>query len=70
MAVEREEHRSEGVDEQGADHGDVVLAGRINQLRQALREYYPSALEAFAEWTTAASWAFIERFGNRVISQV
>ena len=34
----------------------------INQLRQALREYYPTALEAFEEWTSAASWAFIERF--------
>jgi transposase len=34
----------------------------INQLRQALREYYPTALEAFDEWTTLASWAFIERF--------
>jgi transposase len=34
----------------------------INQLRQALREYYPTALEAFEDWTAAYAWAFIERF--------
>jgi len=34
----------------------------INQLRQALREYYPVALEAFEDWTSAHAWAFIERF--------
>lgn len=34
----------------------------INQLRQALREYYPTALEAFADWTAACAWRFIERF--------
>jgi transposase len=34
----------------------------INQLRQALREYYPTALEAFEEWTEPFAWAFIERF--------
>jgi transposase len=34
----------------------------INQLRQALREYYPTALEAFEDWTAAYPWAFIERF--------
>jgi transposase len=36
----------------------------INQLRQALREYYPSALEAFEDWTSPAAWAFVERFPN------
>jgi transposase len=34
----------------------------INQLRQALREYYPTALEAFEDWTAPCAWAFIERF--------
>lgn len=34
----------------------------INQLRQALREYYPTALEAFDDWTLPGAWAFIERF--------
>lgn len=34
----------------------------INQLRQALREYYPTALEAFEDWTVPSAWAFIERF--------
>lgn len=34
----------------------------INQLRQALREYYPTALEAFDVWTADFSRAFVERF--------
>jgi transposase len=34
----------------------------INQLRQALREYYPAALEAFEDWTAPCAWSFIERF--------
>lgn len=34
----------------------------INQLRQALYEYYPAALEAFDDWTNIAAWAFVERF--------
>jgi transposase len=34
----------------------------INQLRQALREYFPAALEAFEDWTVPHAWAFIERF--------
>jgi len=34
----------------------------VNQLRQALREYYPAALEAFDDWTLPAAWAFVERF--------
>jgi len=34
----------------------------INQLQQALHEYYPTALEAFDDWTTAGAWAFVEAF--------
>lgn len=36
----------------------------INQLRQALREYYPTALEAFDDWTSPCAWAFVERFST------
>lgn len=32
------------------------------QLRQALREYYPAALEAFEDWTLPSAWAFVEKF--------
>lgn len=34
----------------------------INQLREALHEYYPAALEAFDDWTKPAPWTFVERF--------
>ncbi len=34
----------------------------VNQLREALHEYYPAALEAFDDWTVPAPWAFIRRF--------
>ena len=34
----------------------------ICQLRAALHEYYPVALEAFDEWTLSSAWAFIETF--------
>jgi transposase len=34
----------------------------INQLQSALHEYYPAALEAFADWTLPSAWAFVERF--------
>ena len=34
----------------------------ILQLRQALHEYYPAALEAFDDWTLPAAWEFIARF--------
>jgi len=34
----------------------------VNQLRQALHEYYPAALEAFEDWTAPYAWAFVERF--------
>ena len=34
----------------------------VCQLKQALHEYYPAALEAFDDWTAASSWAFVEKF--------
>jgi transposase len=34
----------------------------VNQLRAALREYYPAALEIFNDWVMPAPWSFIERF--------
>ncbi len=34
----------------------------VNQLRQALHEYYPTALEAFDDWTSPSAWAFVEAF--------
>ena len=34
----------------------------VNQLQQALYEYYPTALEAFTDWTCPAAWAFVETF--------
>lgn len=33
----------------------------ISQARQAAREYYPTVLEAFEDWTLPSTWAFIER---------
>jgi transposase len=34
----------------------------VNQLQQALAEYYPSALEAFDDWTEPFTWEFILAF--------
>ncbi|MGH7441663.1 MAG: IS110 family transposase [bacterium] len=34
----------------------------VNQLQQALLEYYPAALEAFADWTLPAAWEFVVQF--------
>jgi len=34
----------------------------VCQLRQALHEYYPAALEAFDDWLNLSSWAFVEAF--------
>ena len=34
----------------------------VNQLQAALHEYYPTALEAFEDWTLKAAWAFVEAF--------
>jgi transposase len=34
----------------------------VNQLQQALTEYYPAALEAFDDWTKDFSWEFVIGF--------
>jgi transposase len=34
----------------------------VNQLQQALGEYYPAALEAFDDWTDAFTWEFVLAF--------
>ena len=34
----------------------------VCQLKAALREYYPVALQAFDDWTASSTWAFIEAF--------
>ena len=34
----------------------------INQLRQALGEYYPAALEGFEDWSSVSAWMFLQRF--------
>jgi len=34
----------------------------VLQLKAALHEYYPAALEAFDDWTAPAAWAFVETF--------
>jgi transposase len=34
----------------------------INQLRHALAEYYPTALEAFDDWSMVSAWIFLQRF--------
>ena len=34
----------------------------VNQLRKALDEYYPLALEAFEDWTVPGAWNFVQRF--------
>ena len=43
---------------------EVGLIGQrsmfVTQLRQALREYYPTALNAFTDWTSPNVWAFID----------
>jgi len=41
----------------------------VNQLRAALREYYPAALEAFADWAVPAPWAFLQQFPTPVALQ-
>jgi len=32
----------------------------VSQLRSALREYYPAALEAFEDWINLSAWEFVE----------
>ena len=34
----------------------------VCQLRAALHEYYPAALQAFDDWTLRSAWAFVEAF--------
>ena len=34
----------------------------VNQLQAALLEYYPAALEAFADWTQPYAWVFVKAF--------
>ena len=34
----------------------------VNQLQQALSEYYPAALEAFDDWTCSFTWDFVIQF--------
>jgi transposase len=34
----------------------------VLQLKAALHEYYPAALEAFDTWTSPSAWAFVEAF--------
>ncbi len=34
----------------------------VNQLQQALLEYYPAALEAFDDWTSPSTWEFVLAF--------
>jgi transposase len=45
---------------------EVALIGQrtamVLQLKAALHEYYPTALEAFDTWTTPGAWAFLEKF--------
>jgi transposase len=36
----------------------------VNQLQQALVEYYPAALEAFNDWTAPSAWDFIIEFST------
>lgn len=34
----------------------------VNQIQQALYEYYPTALAAFEDWTNPSAWAFVITF--------
>ncbi len=36
----------------------------INQLQQALCEYYPAALQAFEDWTRPSCWDFVIQFST------
>jgi transposase len=42
----------------------------ITQLRHALAEYYPTALEAFDNWGAPAAWRFVQRFPTPQALQV
>ena len=45
---------------------EVVLISQrtllVNQLQQSLLEYYPTALEAFDDWTCPSTWDFVLQF--------
>ena len=47
---------------------EVSLIGQrtlfVNQLREALHEYYPAVLEGFDDWTKESSWAFVVQFST------
>ncbi len=47
-------------------HDEVALIEQrtalINQLQQAIYEYYPAAREAFDDWTLSAAWEFVIEF--------
>jgi transposase len=47
-------------------HDEVSLIQQrtllVNQLQQALVEYYPAALEAFDDWTASFTWDFVIEF--------
>jgi transposase len=47
-------------------HDEVSLIEQrtalVNQLQQALAEYYPAALEAFEDWTAPFAWDFVIEF--------
>jgi hypothetical protein len=51
-------------DESSAD--ECALIGQrtalVNQLQAALKEYYPSALEWFSDWTSPTAWDFVLTF--------
>jgi transposase len=34
----------------------------VNRLQEALHEYYPTALQAFDDWTSPGAWAFVVAF--------
>lgn len=38
---------------------------RVNQLRAALRQYYPAMLDAFADWTCKGAWDFLLSYSDQ-----
>src|SRR5439155_211017 len=61
------------IEERTAEEAEGTSGGRwtgeplLNQLQQALHEYYPTALEAFEDWTSPGAWAFVEAFPSAAI---
>lgn len=39
----------------------------VLQLKEALHEYYPAALEAFDDWTAPTTWAFVLAFPSPIL---